>query len=69
MYSKVVYEKKWNVSVENRLERELNPLKRSSKSTYSTYDIQAQGQPTHTTQQAYQHTINTTQPQRKGFEW
>ena len=69
VYSKVVYEKKWNVSVENRLERELNPLKRSSKSTYSTYDIQVQGQPTHTTQQAYQHTINTTQPQRKGFEW
>lgn len=68
IYTKVVYEKKWNVSVEKRLERELNPLKRSSKSTYSTHKIQPQEQSTHSQEytQTQEHTQNTYE--RKGFK-
>lgn len=77
VYSKVVYEKKWNVSVEKRLKRELNPLKRSSKSTYSTINTattahsqqrttQSQGTPSHTPHTEQQ---RTAQYQRKDLEF
>lgn len=36
IYTKVAYEKKWDVSVENRLEKILKPLKSFHKSTFST---------------------------------
>ena len=37
-YTKVCYEKKWDVSVEGRLERVLNPLKIFTKSTFKTHN-------------------------------